>query len=509
MSSVNKSEKNYRNKKTDKRFENLKLLSVGSCLLLIGILLVLNILLDTLFGDKLTYDFSSTSQNSVSKQALSYIDALPEDTQVRIVGLFDRPDSLSGKTVYDDGRVKNTAYYEYIIPLLDDMCSKSSGKITIEYINPKKYPSIIAELDPSGLYDLEADIFVVKAGNSIRTINPVMDCFTYDNNYISMGYYFTQSNITESAFINAILSVTGDEHYNAYFVTELGGSTHNEFSVVLSTLFFDSFDLPMSDNFTIPEDCDLLIISNPTNDITEQAAVALTQYVSMGGKVMVSVDVNNSNITESYENLNSFLSSVSINVTTQVIADYATDYQLDNNPYTSLADIGSDFTGYYDGKVRIESARYVREFSVGNNEAYVYPLLFTSENASVYDSVISGNSEDSIFKGQYTAGLLSLLNNGNNGMVMCLGTDTFIGDDYISTYGYNDGNIIFIRGFLRDLYSIQNSADISPKSMANYNISAEKYTAASSSAVALIFVILVPMFFVVLSFVVYRKRKNL
>ena len=107
MSSVNKSEKNYRNKKTDKRFENLKLLSVGSCLLLIGILLVLNILLDTLFGDKLTYDFSSTSQNSVSKQALSYIDALPEDTQVRIVGLFDRPDSLSGKTVYDDGRVKN------------------------------------------------------------------------------------------------------------------------------------------------------------------------------------------------------------------------------------------------------------------------------------------------------------------------------------------------------------------------------------------------------------------
>ncbi len=483
----------------DKRFKSLKIFSFGSCVLLIAILLLLNILLDGILGSRLKFDFSASLQNSLSKQGLEYINSLPSECSVRIVGLFDRPDDLSNSP------------FEYIVPLLDDMCSKSSGRISVEYKNPTKYPSIISELDPTGMHELEENIYVVKVGADVSTIDPYFDCFTYDNNYVYMGYYVAVTNVSEYAFINTIVNLTNSERFNVYFLNGLNCGSHNEFSAVLSSLCCNSFDLPASDDFVVPDDCDLLVISNPSVDITENMYLSLTDYVIAGGKVLISVDFNNSNIAETYVNLNRFLSTFSINITSQIVSEYDMNYQLNGSPYSSLASKGDYFEGdSVEDRVRVQNARYIKEISSIDYDTFVYPLLLTSDSAVVTDAVMSGNQSDgNLVRGQYTLGLMSIINSVNSGKVICLGSDTFISDSYISTYGYNDANVSFIRLLLGEIFEVKNSVDISAKPISDYSISPTKYTAASSSAVALLFIVIIPVLFVLMAFLVYRKRKNL
>ena len=109
-------------KKSDNRADKLKLYSIGSVVLLIAIILLVNFLFDRMFGNALTFDFSDAGQNSLSQESIDFIDSLPEGTAIRVVGLFSRPDEV------------DSTPYQYIIPLLDDYVRKSDGKIIVEYL---------------------------------------------------------------------------------------------------------------------------------------------------------------------------------------------------------------------------------------------------------------------------------------------------------------------------------------------------------------------------------------
>ena len=78
-------------KQNDDRAHKLKIYSIGSIVLLIGIVLVTNILFDGIFGKILTFDFSDYGQNSISEESETFIDSLSPDTHVRIIGLLTGP----------------------------------------------------------------------------------------------------------------------------------------------------------------------------------------------------------------------------------------------------------------------------------------------------------------------------------------------------------------------------------------------------------------------------------
>ena len=63
--------------KTDSRAKTLKIYSIGSVIILIAIVVLLNILVSGLLGDALTFDFSANSQNTISQQTRDYIDSMP------------------------------------------------------------------------------------------------------------------------------------------------------------------------------------------------------------------------------------------------------------------------------------------------------------------------------------------------------------------------------------------------------------------------------------------------
>ena len=260
------------------RFGAFKMYSLFSVVILIAIALVFNIFIDSVLGDKLVFDLSSTGQNSITKVTQDYLDSLPADTNIRIVGLMEKPTNI-----------KDTMY-EYIVPLLDDYATKSNGKVTVEYIDPDKNPTIISQLDPEGMYDLTSNVYAVSYAGKVQVVVP-MNCFAYDQTYLNnYGSYVPVSNNVESSFTNAIVNLTSGYTHKAYFVRGLQEESTLQFARVLSALGVESADLPASNDFSIPDDCELLILSGINSDITSSMSTAIQEYLNNGGKLFVAID---------------------------------------------------------------------------------------------------------------------------------------------------------------------------------------------------------------------------
>ena len=74
---------------TDTRFKSLKYYAIGLSLIVIVSVFVLNAIFDGLFSKSLTFDLSGTAQNTISSVTQNYLDSLPAETEIRIVGLMD------------------------------------------------------------------------------------------------------------------------------------------------------------------------------------------------------------------------------------------------------------------------------------------------------------------------------------------------------------------------------------------------------------------------------------
>ena len=491
---------------TDARAGKLKLFSISSFIILLLIVLALNIIFglkinNTSIDDYLTFDMTTTGQNSVSSITINYLHDLPADTHVRIVGLMDRPTNL-----------RDTPY-EYVVPLLDDYVSVSEGKVTVEYINPTKYPSIISELDPNGVYDLaNATGYVVAYDGKLIFINPV-DCFTYDNEYLQYGYYLPTSNIVEQKFTSAIVNLTQGYSYTAYFVTGLGEGSHDQLSNMLASMSIDSQDIQASDSFTVPSDCSLLILNGINTDITDSMVEAIKDYLSAGGKMIVAVNYYNTNVSEIYPKLNTLLSYYNIRINNALLVENNPGYQINSDPYNSLVDVASAYQELAGGNTRLRNsyARPITEADTPYSYIQVAPIVATSSSANfgIYDAT-TGNIVQNVNTASFNVGMYATFTGTPTPPdVYVFGTLTFTSDEYISNFGFNDANIVFTRNIIRNMLAADDSVFVEGKALSDYSIDTTKVNGNTVTVLTFILVAVIPLAFVVAGVVVYNKRKNL
>lgn len=491
--------------KPDSRAKALKLYSIGSVILLIAIVVLLNILVTGLLGDALTFDFSANSQNTITKQTRDYIDSMPDNTHVRIVGLLERPTELQNSP------------YEYICPLLDDYEAKSNGKITVEYKDPELYPSIISELDPDNVYNLEEGSFVIQYNGQIQVISP-LDCFTIDEDYLMFyNAYLPTSNNVEYVFTNAIARLMSGFNRKAYIITGLQDDASSAVKTILNALGCDVEYIQVSDSFAIPDDCDLLILNGPNSDITEKVMLAIEDYLAGGGKFICAVNFTDFNSKESFENLNSVLNTMNVNIDPYIVKENDVNYMLDDSGYSSLVSVNSafldlsttDFEMYYSFK-----NSYIRPVSILNNTGSSFMSIAiggTSENAICVKVADSGVTQYGEAGRYYTSVYSTIPGLTNKPEIIVFGTTDFTSDSYISTYGMNDDNVKFLKSCARYLLGADSSAsvEVPTRGISDYALDGEKVTETSSTVVLAVFMITIPLVFLVTATVVYEKRKNL
>lgn len=502
MSKENLNENNNNN--SDSRAEKLKMFSIASVLILAAIIILGNFLLDKVLGKALTYDFSYSSQNSVSNVTADYLKSLPEGTHVRIVGLFDKPDNVESTP------------YQYIIPLLDDYVRKSDGKVTVEYINPSSHPSIINELDPNNVYDLASNYesFVIEYNGRIKIIAPI-DCYYYDSFYYQTnGNYLITGNNTEFTFTNSMYMLTQGITRKAYIITGLKESGNTSITKILESLSMEVEELPVSDSFVVPEDCNLLVLNGPNTDISEKVYLAVSEYLNHGGDMFIAVNYNVGNVTEKFDRLNLLLNQMNINVDPLLVYENDTGYQFNGSSVNSIVRPCEGYSDY--ASITYFSNSYARSVRQSDNTAdgvTASPVLATSDNASILqlDSegrIVEGGVEN---VGKHYVAMYSVKDNVDPSKVFVFGTMDFSSDEYINQHSLNDGNVDFLKSCLRELTDTNVSAQlvIPAKNIVDYSIDPSKATTSNSTLMLVMFMVVIPVVLISMAIIVYAKRKNL
>lgn len=490
---------NKKSEPKDKRKQSLKLYSIGTIVILVVIVLVSNILFEKVLGKYMSFDFSLSNQNSISQESIDFIKGLPDDTKIRIVGLMDKPTSLNNNPM------------RYIVPLLDDYANKSGGKITVEYVNPETYPSILRELDRENVYDLKNDQFAVYYQGKVIAVEPY-DCFTYDSTYAQQGYMFPTANAVEYAFTNAIANLTSGFSAKAYFVTGLQCDESTQLKHIMSSLGFETEDLAVSDSFAIPDDCDLLIINNPQTDISEKVKTVMSDYLNNGGDFIVAVNFYN-NVGESYPKLNAVLNMMNLNIDNYVIRENDATYALDQTGFAALVTRTDNYTLFSSSsQFRSSYSRPVRAYDNPYSYIKTDAVLTTSSTATAVQIDENNNVHEFENAKTYNVAMYATYE-GMSDPPCCyvFGTSDFTSDSYISSYGYNDANVQFIRNCIRDITGLNdyNNVQIQSKPLDDYSIDSTKVTSSNASVMTIVFMVVVPLALVVVAAIVYNKRKNL
>ena len=187
-----------------------------------------------------------------------------------------------------------TVYYlcetgseDAIITKLLDHYAAESGHFHWEQKDPALYPTFAAQY---GAENASTGSLIVVSGENSEVLNAA-ELYEYDYS----DYYTTgAANVTfggEKQISSAIYKLTAAAESHAYYTTNHGEQAlTSSLTEALKAQNIDAQPLDLLTG-TIPEDCDLLIISDPASDFAADGLVdeiaQLQAYLENGGKVLL------------------------------------------------------------------------------------------------------------------------------------------------------------------------------------------------------------------------------
>ena len=175
--------------------------------------------------------------------------------------------------------------YNYVIEYAKKY-EKASNKVKVEEVGDL---SIRADLMSKYNIKDSDSLIVVKTDEKEKTIG-ISDLYTYD---YSSG---KQIDTTEEAITNAIVEITIQQKPKIYILSGKNYyPTEQMFSTITTQLKEDSNEVDSVDILTegrIPEDCNCLIISTLSQDLTEIERDRIIDYIKTGGKILLLTSQN-------------------------------------------------------------------------------------------------------------------------------------------------------------------------------------------------------------------------
>lgn len=245
--------------------------SVGLTAVVIAIVVVVNLIVGQLPEQYLNIDVSNTKIYEITDTTRDFLKDMDKKVTFKVLAVKEEAD-------------------ERIQTFLSKYASLSKN-ISVEWIDPVLHPSALQE------YDAAENSIIISCEETDKTTTVTFDKIVVVD-YSS--YYYTGS-ISESEFdgegqlTSAINYVTSDAGKQIYR-TAGHGETMLPTTV---TELMDKNNYTVSEwnllmNQDIPEDCDLLLMNAPVNDLTEEEKDAVLSYLADGGKMMLLLGDTNS-----------------------------------------------------------------------------------------------------------------------------------------------------------------------------------------------------------------------
>lgn len=225
----------------------------------IGITILVNAIS---IGQYHRFDTSSLSQFTLTPQTVNVLEEL--DSPVRAIG-FLIPDDYYG--------IAN-----YVTSLLNEY-GTHSRQLTINYVDPDEHPD---QAKQYGITEYQSVVF--ESGDRYRVVSP--------SQFLIVDSFGNLTGVqTEYAFTSAILEVTGVAQKKVYFLTGHGeASIDSGFSKAREGLRDDLYLVETLNLMTspfIPDDCAVLIIAAPQNDLTDDEVDIINDYLNTGGQALI------------------------------------------------------------------------------------------------------------------------------------------------------------------------------------------------------------------------------
>ena len=320
-------------------------------LIIITIFIALNIYINTLNINPI--DFTKEKLYTLSKESIEQVKDIGQDVHMYFFGYKD-----------DDNIVVLAKQYEI-----------ANSKITAEAINIDERPDLAKKYG----VDSNESVGIIVEGPDRYKVLTQSDFYTYD-----LTTYET-IDISEQKLTNAIIDTTIAKKPHIYLLTGHGEYTTNDYLMTLGVFIqnevndISDLDLLQTD---IPEDCDTLIIPNPTKDFSDLEADKILSYINKGGKILWLGEATIEDVD--MPNISNILGQFGVSFSKGIIIEEDSSKMILQSPELILTDISyhditDDITNVVvasSGKLNIESDEKLQELNVSINT-----LLETSEKS--------------------------------------------------------------------------------------------------------------------------------
>ena len=451
-------------------------LSAAITALAVAVVILVNLLAAQLPEHWTQFDLTDSGIYDISDTTRDYLADLDEDVVIHV---------LADKDSLDTRIVRFLATYEEL-----------SSHLSVEYTNPVVYPSVLTD------YGVDSNTIVVTCEATGRQESfSIDDIIGYD---IMSYYYYGSYNETdfdgEGLLTSAVDGVLTDASRTIYQTT---GHDETALSSTVETLLAKSHlsisSVNLLTNNGIPEDCDLLIINDPTRDLAADELDMILEYLSTGGQVIY----NMAGADLSLPNLETLCATYGMDVAPGLIADTQRYYQ--NTPYwffplvDNSVDVASGLSS--DATLLFCASRGFTLTDPARDSITVQSFLTTSEEGVA----VTGDTAEDQTPGTYAVAATATeeIDDNITGRLTVFGSDSLINDAINSTFTNLDNLTLFTSAVTVDF------DDISSLSIEPVSLQTPTNTISTGGIWALLLIFLVPGALLIYGFIRWLRRQKL
>lgn len=331
--------------------------------LLIVLVIVLCVAINIILENQNIADIDLTSEKlySLSQESKDKINSVTQETNIILYGMTGYTEVFNYANLYN--KQNSLITYEE----LEEATSRPD--LQLEY----------------GIGTSTESLIIIETANRKKAVM-VSDLYTYD--YTT----YEQLDITEQALTNAILDVNLEKNPKIYFVTN-HAEYADQFQVskeYLKNEANDVSDLDLLVNGSVPEDCDLLVITTLKEDLTEFERDLIINYINNGGNLMVLADPNYKGVN--LANFQTILDLYGVSISTGIVYESDANRMINGYANVIIPEVSyySDVTKYIatDGAVLLMNAGKINFKSDEDltNLGVTVENLVTSTATSFYNS---------------------------------------------------------------------------------------------------------------------------
>jgi len=435
------------------------------------------------------FDLTNNGLYTLTEDTIDLVEGLEEDVNIY--------------TLYANG------YEQDVVPQIIDKYANYSDHIIIENVDPYADPGFVARYTRNNDSPTMGDVIVETLKDFV--VIPYDKLTDYSVNEQTQTTYVKGVRV-EGVLTGTIRRLTKG---TAEMVYELTG--HGEYALgegLKQELGYSGYDVEVLDYLIagyIPEDCRVLVINGPTQDISEEEYDDIKAYLENGGRAFITLPFD----VKEFPNFDKLLAGYGIANSREIVIEGTASSVINNNPVYIIPQIND--TSIIGASMASAGVKALTPITLGierldtkRGTTYIDTVASSSVYSYAKDIAEVTTSSAGMAEGD-TVGPIDLVvaitdtdNAGNKfGTKLVVAGTSMILEDDINTIT-NGGNF----GLVMNAFDYLTESEMSNRTK---SIVAEEYlnmTQSTGIIIILICVFVIPLSILIAGFVVFFRRKN-